>query len=79
MVTSVVNDTTPNFNSILYTITTSTSLLANTLYQLKITTQSGTPNSEGLAFPTSAGKYRIDVNFDADGSRSYSIHDHLYL
>lgn len=45
MVTSVVNDTTPNFNSILYTITTSTSLLANTLYQLKITTQSGTPNS----------------------------------
>lgn len=79
MVTSVANDSTTNFLSILYTMTTSSNLASGTLYQMRVTTQSGTPNAEGIAFPTVAGQYKVDVNFDADGSRNYAIHDHLYL
>lgn len=45
MVISQVNDTTTNFNNILLTISSSTTLAATTLYQIKITTQTGTPNA----------------------------------
>lgn len=79
MVISQVNDITANFTSILLTISSSSTLTSTTLYQIKITTQSGTPNAEGLAFPTTAGLYKVDINFDADGARGYNIHNHLYL
>ena len=79
MVISQVNDTTTNFTSILLTIASSTTLSGTTLYQIKITTQSSTPNAEGLAFPTTAGRYKVDINFDAAGTRNYNIHNHLYM
>lgn len=79
VVLSQVNDTSANFPSILLTMTTSSSLAATTLYQIKITSQSGTPNAEGLAFPTVAGRYKVDINFDLDGSRGYNMHNQLYM
>jgi hypothetical protein len=79
MVISVVNDSTINFNSILMTISSSSTLSATTLYQIKITTQSGISDTDGLQFPTVAGKYKVDINFDADGTRNYNIHNHLYI
>jgi hypothetical protein len=45
---------------------------------LKLTTQTGTP-TEGLTFPTVAGTYKIDFNFDTDGTRNFAIHNQLYL
>ncbi len=57
---------------------TSDSLSSDDVYKLSITTHTGS-QPEGLTFPTVAGTYKVDFNFDTTGSTSFAIHDHLYL
>lgn len=78
IVTSVTQDTTITFPNFLFTVITSGTLTANTLYKLVLTTHNGV-QPEGLTFPTVAGTYKVDVNFDVTGSSSAAIHNHLYL
>ena len=44
-----------------------------------LTTHTGDDASEGFAHPTVPGNYKIDFNFDVDGSDDFKIHDHLYM
>ena len=43
-----------------------------------ITTHTGS-QPEGLTYPTNTGTYKVDYNFDLDGSGSSMLHNHLYL
>jgi hypothetical protein len=78
IVTSVTQDTTASFPNFLFTVITSGPLTANTLYKLVLTTHNGI-QPEGLTFPTAAGTYKVDVNFDVTGSSNSAVHNHLYL
>ena len=62
----------------MFTIVSSTTLPANTLYRLVITTHTGS-QPEGLTFPTAAGTYKVDVNLDTTGSTGFALHNNLYL
>jgi hypothetical protein len=77
VITSTVeeNGTNPN---ILFTMITSSTLTANTLYKMIINTHDGT-QPEGLNYPTVAGTYKVDFNFDTTGSTNMAIHNQLYM
>lgn len=62
----------------MFTIVSSTTLPANTLYRLVITTHTGS-QPEGLTFPTAPGTYKVDFNFDTTGLTGLAMHNHLYL
>lgn len=57
---------------------TSSTLTANTLYKLVLSTHNGV-QPEGLIYPTIAGTYKIDFNFDTTGSTGMAIHNHQYM
>lgn len=57
---------------------TSSQLPATALHKLVLTTHNGN-QPEGLIFPTVAGTYKIDFNFDTTGSTGMAIHNHLYM
>ena len=78
IITDVASDTISATPNILFTMVTSSTLTANTLYKLVISTHSGV-QPEGLTFPTIAGTYRVDFNFDTTGSTGYAIHNHQYM
>ena len=43
-----------------------------------ITTHTGT-QPEGLTFPNTTGTYKVDYNFDLDGTGSSILHNQIYL
>jgi hypothetical protein len=57
---------------------TSGSLLSTKVYKLIVTSHTGL-QPEGITFPTQAGTYKIDFNFDTTGSTNFAIHNHLYM
>ena len=57
---------------------TSGTLTANILYKVVLTTHNGV-QPEGLLFPSAAGNYKIDFNFDTTGSTVMAQHNHLYM
>jgi len=57
---------------------TSGNLAANILYKIVLTTHNGN-QPEGLVFPSVAGTYKIDFNFDTTGSTGMAIHNHIYM
>lgn len=78
IITTVTNDASSSSPSILFSMITSGTLTANTLYKVVISTHNGI-QPEGLTFPTVAGTYRIDFNFDTTGSTGLAIHNHQYM
>jgi hypothetical protein len=81
IITSITTDnstsstTFPNF---LITMITSGQLSTSVVYKLIITSHTGL-QPEGLTFPTQAGTYKIDFNFDTTGATNFAIHNHLYM
>ena len=75
--TSATEETGQNPN-ILFTMITSSNLVANLKYKLVLTTHNGN-QPEGLIYPTVAGTYKVDFNFDTTGSTNYALHNHLYM
>ena len=57
----------------------STTLSSSSTYRVFITTHTGDDAAEGLSYPTVPGNYKVDFNFDVDGSDDFKIHDHLYM
>ena len=57
---------------------TSGTLTANILYKVVLTTHNGN-QPEGLIYPTVAGTYKVDFNFDTTGSTNMALHNHLYM
>lgn len=78
IITDVTVDSNAQFPNFIFTIITSSTLSANTLYKLVLSTHSGV-QPEGLLFPTVAGTYKVDFNFDTTGSTGMAIHNQLYL
>jgi hypothetical protein len=78
IIRSISVDNSASTSSYMFTIASSTTLPANTLYRLVITTHTGS-QPEGLTFPTSPGTYKVDFNFDTTGSTGLAVHNHLYL
>jgi hypothetical protein len=64
--------------SYLFTIVASTTIPANKLHTLVITTHTGS-QPEGLTFPTASGTYKVDINFDTTGLTNLAMHNQLYL
>lgn len=78
IITSISVDSSTTFPNYMFTMITSGVLLSTKVYKLSITTHTGS-QPEGLTFPSVAGTYKVDFNFDTTGSTSFAIHDHLYL
>lgn len=78
IITSITTDSNATFPNFIISMITSGTLLSTKLYRLVITTHTGS-QPEGLTFPTAAGTYKIDFNFDTTGSNTFPIHNHLYL
>lgn len=78
IITSISVDNSATFPNFMFTMITSDSLSLNNIYKLSITTHTGS-QPEGLTFPSVAGTYKVDFNFDTTGSTSFALHDHLYL
>jgi hypothetical protein len=56
----------------------SSTLSSSNSYKVVINTYTGI-DPEGLTYPTHPGTYKVDFNFDVDGSDDFAIHDHLYM
>lgn len=77
IITNIATDSNAVFPNFIFTMVTSTSLVSGVLYKLVLTTATGV-QPEGLTFPTVAGTYKVDFNFDTTGSTNYALHNHLY-
>lgn len=77
-ITSIATDSSATFPNFIFTMKTSSQLVAATSYKMVITTATGS-QPEGLTFPTTAGTYKVDFNYDTTGSTGLAIHNHLYL
>lgn len=78
IVSDVTDDTLSGYENVRYTLIASQTLLASKQYLMTLTSQKGI-QPEGIYFPSIAGTYKIDANFDVAGLGTYPIHTHSYL